>query len=116
MKNKSIHIMQRRQPLWLVRAMTALYCKQIHRGSQLCPHCAALIEFEIERAKQCDEKQVKMQCCECNRQCYPDAKRLEINHIVRWAESKMRWKKLLLFVHHYCHHTVERLSKKTKKS
>ncbi|SKA50456.1 nitrous oxide-stimulated promoter family protein [Enterovibrio nigricans] len=91
----------RRQPLWLVRAMTTLYCKHIHRGSQLCPQCTALLAFEETRVTQCAEEGSKSACKECDRQCYPDAKRLEINHITRWAEPKLRWRKPLLVARHY---------------
>ncbi|WP_274165130.1 nitrous oxide-stimulated promoter family protein [Enterovibrio gelatinilyticus] len=101
MKTVSITSAKRRQPLWLVRAMTSLYCKHIHRGSQLCQHCTALIAFEEQRVVQCCEEGGGSSCRECNRQCYPDATRLEINHIVRWAEPKMRWRRPLMVARYY---------------
>ncbi|MBV7297553.1 nitrous oxide-stimulated promoter family protein [Enterovibrio paralichthyis] len=101
MKTQSTTSAQRRQPLWLVSAMTTLYCKHIHRGSQLCPQCSALLAFETAREQQCCKTPGNSACKECHRQCYPDATRLEINHIVRWAEPKMRWRKPLLVARYY---------------
>lgn len=91
----------RRQPLWLVRAMTTMYCKRIHRGGQLCSQCAALLAFETEREQQCCKSLDASSCKECRRQCYPAATRLEINHIVRWATPKSRWRKPLWVAKHY---------------
>ncbi|WP_039850388.1 nitrous oxide-stimulated promoter family protein [Grimontia sp. SpTr1] len=101
MKTQPTQSAPTRQPLWLVRAMTTLYCKHIHRGSQLCTQCSDLIAFETQRAQQCCRDSGTLSCRECHRQCYPDAKRLEINHIVRWAEPKMRWRKPILIARYY---------------
>ncbi|WP_394212719.1 nitrous oxide-stimulated promoter family protein [Enterovibrio calviensis] len=101
MKTVSITPVKRRQPVWLVRAMATLYCKRIHRGSQLCPQCTALIAFEEQRVMQCCNEGSGSSCRECNRQCYPDATRLEINHIVRWAEPKMRLRRPLMVARYY---------------
>ncbi|MEZ9522949.1 nitrous oxide-stimulated promoter family protein [Enterovibrio norvegicus] len=103
MNTVSVTSTQRRQPLWLVRAMTTYYCKHIHRGSQLCPQCSALIAFEEARYSQCATQMGNASCRECHRQCYPDAKRLEINHIVRWAEPKIRWRIPFIIARHYMH-------------
>lgn len=101
MKQQSTTFVQRRQPLYLVRGMTLLYCKRIHRGHDLCLDCAALIEFETQRISQCTGKEAGASCRECTRQCYPDAVRLKLNHIIRWAEPKMHWRKPMLLARHF---------------
>lgn len=101
MKHTSSFSVQQRQPLYLVRGMTLLYCKRMHGGHDLCPQCAALIEFETQRISQCSGKEEGVSCLKCTRQCYPDAVRLKLNHIIRWAEPKMHWRKPILLARHY---------------
>ncbi len=99
-KQQSMSLTQKRQPLWWLGAMTRLYCKRIHGSHPMCQQCKALIEFEIQRVSQCTGNTEGTGCQKCTRQCYPDAIRLEINHIVRWAEPKMQWRKPILLARH----------------
>lgn len=108
MKSQFTPLKKRRQPLWLIRAMTTFYCKQIHRGGHLCSQCRTLIEFETLRYNECEHKDPSTQCQNCTRQCYPDAMRLKINHIVQWAEPKIRWRKPLLFARYYLNGVLHR--------
>ncbi len=106
MKKKLVSLEPPHQPLWLVRAMTVRYCKEIHRSTILCPRCAKVLAFEEEKTKQCETLKEKIHCVGCYRQCYSNSMRLEINHIIRWAEPRMRWQKYWLG---FCHHLRDHL-------
>ncbi len=99
MKNKIP--VTKQKPFWFIKAVTHLYCQKVHGRAHLCPQCTALLNYEKERLRECKFKQVEKSCTECNLQCYSASKRLEINHIIGWASSRLSWKQPYFLMRFY---------------
>ncbi|MCG7495874.1 nitrous oxide-stimulated promoter family protein [Vibrio sp. Of7-15] len=80
---------QIQRELGSIQIMIRLYCRVLHRGAKLCPVCTELTEYVENRLQQCRQEEAKPLCVSCSASCYQAAKRLELKHIIRWAEPKM---------------------------
>lgn len=89
MKMTNLSSSQIQREFGSVKIMIRLYCRVLHRGAKLCPVCTELTEYVEQRLQQCRQADEKPLCVACSASCYHAAKRLELKHIIRWAEPKM---------------------------
>ncbi len=100
--NKSNNsVVFKHEPLWFTQAIVKFYCRRLHSSGTTCLSCHDILAFEEERVRACIQKRLIMSCQTCDRKCYPDAKRLEINHIMRWAKPKFYWRHPLLTLRYF---------------
>ena len=92
---------KREQEKRLVGEMIALYCKKQHhirRG--LCPECAALRDYALERIGRCPFMETKTFCSRCTVHCYKPEQRVQIKAVMRFAGPRLIFSHPLLVVHH----------------
>ncbi len=70
----------------ILRAFTHVYCRKLHgaKKDNLCPDCAALLEYSIERRTRCP-LDPKPKCKECPVHCYKPALRKKMQDVMRVA-------------------------------
>ncbi len=84
-----------------VRAMVAMYCRDVHgRGQAPCAECAELIAYATRRVDRCVFGRDKPTCANCNVHCYNDAMRERVRGVMRHAGPRMLTRHPLLAIHH----------------
>lgn len=75
----------------LVSQMIMLYCHGKHgmRKDTLCPECAALKEYAIQRSEHCPFMQTKTFCSNCKVHCYQPEMRKKIKEVMRFSGPRM---------------------------
>ena len=53
----------------VVEAMIRLYCRKKHGGKELCPQCAALLDYACRRSDHCPFMETKTFCSNCKVHC-----------------------------------------------
>ncbi|GAB4311425.1 MAG: nitrous oxide-stimulated promoter family protein [Candidatus Sumerlaeia bacterium] len=87
-----------------VAAMMRLYCR-VHRharppGQNLCPDCAALLEYSHRRLDACVYGDAKPTCAQCPVHCYKPAMRERMREMMRFAGPRMVWRHPWLALRH----------------
>jgi hypothetical protein len=76
-----------------VEAMIALHCRQVHGTSPgtagLCPGCAALRTYALQRLQRCPFQEGKTTCACCPVHCYRADMREQIRAVMRYAGPRM---------------------------
>jgi predicted amidophosphoribosyltransferase len=73
-----------------MEAMVALYCRNTHgKGKGLCPECASLLEYSLERLARCPFQERKPACSRCPIHCYKPGMREKIRVVMRHAGPRM---------------------------
>ena len=89
-----------------IRAMVEIYCQDHHQTrGQLCPDCAALLEYSQARLGNCPWGESKPVCAKCTIHCYRPALREEIRTVMRYAGPRMLLRHPLLAIDHLVHQT-----------
>jgi hypothetical protein len=53
-----------------VAVMISMYCRGVHNSPQLCPECAALLAYALQRIEKCPFGADKPTCANCTIHCY----------------------------------------------
>ena len=81
---------KRRREKQVVEAMIRLYCRKKHGGrKELCPECAALLDYAWQRSDRCPFMETKTFCSACKVHCYKPEMREKIRAVMRWAGPRM---------------------------
>ena len=84
-----------------VTAMIDIYCRDQHgTRSDLCPECAALQSYAMQRLERCPFGEEKSTCANCTIHCYRPAMREQIRVVMRYAGPRMIWRHPVLAVRH----------------
>lgn len=93
-----------------ISQMVAMYCagnhdaatrtETAHCGEAVCPSCAELDAYAVERTRRCRNMEVKTSCEECGNHCYQPAKREQICTAMRYAGPRMITKHPIAAVRH----------------
>ena len=82
-------------------ALLAIYCHDMHRpAGALCPACAALERYALERLARCSFGTQKPRCADCSVHCYAPAQREQTRQVMRHAGPLMLKRHPLLALAH----------------
>jgi hypothetical protein len=71
--------------------MAGMYCSGVHgtKKGALCPECAGLTAYALEKIDRCPFKTGKPTCLKCPVHCYSRKKREEVRRVMRYSGPKM---------------------------
>lgn len=72
-----------------VAVMIAMYHRGVHASPQLCPDCAALLEYALQRIEKCPFGADKPACANCTVHCYQPEMREQVRTVMRYAGPRM---------------------------
>ena len=72
-----------------IRVMIALYCHDHHHTSSPCEPCRELLEYAIERVKQCPLQEQRTTCGKCHIHCFKPSMQKKIKEVMRYAGPRM---------------------------
>ena len=82
-------------------ALLAIYCRDRHRpAGGLCPACAVLERYALERLARCPFGAQKPRCADCTVHCYAPAQRELTRQVMRYAGPRMLQRHPLLALAH----------------
>lgn len=75
--------------------MIGIYCRRRHSSprNSLCPDCAALLSYALQRLDRCPKGETKTSCRKCEIHCYSPAHRQHIREVMRYVGPRM------IFIH-----------------
>ena len=75
----------------MVADMIKIYCHGNHKTKkgELCPSCAALQDYALERLSKCPHKDCKTFCSMCKTHCYKPTMREEIKKVMRYSGPRI---------------------------
>ncbi|MGN0038385.1 MAG: nitrous oxide-stimulated promoter family protein [Coriobacteriales bacterium] len=101
---------KRAREMRTISQMVALYCaanhaeqdrtQTAHCGEALCPGCAAIDAYAVERTQRCRKMEVKTTCEECENRCYQPQMREQIRAVMRFAGPRMITKHPVAAIRH----------------
>ena len=85
-----------------VSAMIDLYCADQHASAsgQLCPDCADLRAYAMQRLDRCPFQENKTACVDCAIHCYRPDRREQMRAVMRCAGPRMLWTHPMLAIRH----------------
>ena len=93
-----------------VEVMIAMYHRGMHASDALCPDCAALLEYALQRIEKCPFGAEKPTCANCTIHCYAGLKRggvsprqemrEQVRAVMRYAGPRMLLKHPVLALLH----------------
>jgi hypothetical protein len=72
--------------------MISMYCRAQHGNGALCPDCAELNEYAMERLAKCPFQEGKTTCARCPVHCYRPEMREKIREVMRYAGPRMTYR------------------------
>ncbi len=69
--------------------MIALYCRAHHHCELPCEQCRELLEYAVERVKQCPLQAQRTTCGRCHIHCYKPSMQKKIKEVMRYAGPRM---------------------------
>ena len=72
-----------------ITVMIAMFCRGIHKADSLCPDCADLQAYALDRLDKCRFGASKPTCAECKIHCYATEKRDRVRVVMRYAGPRM---------------------------
>jgi hypothetical protein len=82
--------------------MTQIYCRKKHScADELCPECAGLLAYALERIDKCPFQEAKPTCRTCPVHCYKKDKRAEVRRMMAYSGPWMVLYHPILTVQHY---------------
>jgi hypothetical protein len=89
-----------------VETMIRMYCRDNHEaGAELCPDCAALLDYSLVRVHACRFGAAKPTCARCSVHCFRPAMREHIRIAMRYSGPRMGYRHPYLAL---CHITDRR--------
>jgi hypothetical protein len=70
-----------------VAVMIAMYCRGVHTSAPLCPECAALFDYALQRIAKCPFGVNKPTCANCAIHCYAGPGRGGVNRTADMREQ-----------------------------
>ena len=92
----------------VVSEMIALYCRRNHRQKAICPDCAALLAYAIERSDRCPHMESKTFCSSCKTHCYRQDMRDQIRTVMRYSGPRMMTVHPVLAIRHLIESRIEK--------
>jgi hypothetical protein len=85
-----------------VTAMIELYCFDQHTATpgELCPQCADLHAYAMQRLDRCPFQEGKTTCANCTIHCYRSDRKEQIRITMRYAGPRMIWQHPIMAVRH----------------
>jgi hypothetical protein len=101
----------------MVAAIVALYCRKKHgsKRGELCPDCAALQAFSLERAERCPHREARQFCSGCPTPCY-GSKREDMRRIMRYAAPRLIFSRPGMVLRHAVQTIIQRRKKRYEKA
>lgn len=73
-----------------VARMIRIYCRKEHGTKKaLCPDCAALLQYAVQRSENCPFMESKTFCSNCKVHCYKPEMREKIRAVMRFSGPRM---------------------------
>lgn len=72
-----------------LQRMFLLYCRKHHNSISLCESCKSLLDYSLQRTKECKWKQQGRLCSNCDVHCFKESKRVEIRRIMKFAGPRL---------------------------
>ncbi len=72
-----------------VAVMIAMYHRGMHTAGPLCPDCAALLAYALQRIEKCPFGADKPTCANCTTHCYKAEMREQVRAVMRYAGPRM---------------------------
>jgi len=88
-------------------AMIRIYCRQLHKSTELCEDCTHLWEYAEERLAKCPFGVEKPTCQNCTVHCYKPEMRQRIRAIMRYAGPRMAWHHPVMAIRHLIHNRMK---------
>ena len=94
--------MSKEEEIETVTLMVRRYCRDVHggRGEELCPACAALLEYARKRRDRCPHGDNKPFCSNCPIHCYKPEMRQRMRAVMRYAGPRMLLTHPILVLRH----------------
>jgi hypothetical protein len=83
-----------------VAVMIGDHCRAHHDGGGLCPECAALRGYALDRLHLCPFGEGKTTCAKCPVHCYRPEMRERIRAVMRYSGPRMLLRHPLMAVRH----------------
>lgn len=84
-----------------ITIMIRMYCRDRHQtAGALCPACAELEAYALQRVEQCPYGSRKPTCANCPIHCYKPAMREQVREVMRYAGPRMLLRHPILAVLH----------------
>ena len=84
-----------------VALMISLYCRKNHGTKDtLCPECAALRDYAMQRSDKCPFMETKTFCSNCRVHCYKSAMREKIREVMRFSGPRMIFHHPVMAIRH----------------
>lgn len=93
-----------------ISQMIAMHCAGVHDaalhtetaycGDAVCPACAELDAYAVQRTERCRKMDVKTSCEECGNHCYAPEMREKIREAMRYSGPRMLTKHPVAAVRH----------------
>ncbi len=84
-----------------VAKMIAMYCRDHHGNvGELCPQCAALHDYAMERLDRCVYGVGKPACKNCPKHCYRKNLKEQMQAVMRHGGPRMVWEHPIMAVRH----------------
>jgi hypothetical protein len=84
-----------------IQTMIEIYCLNHHHpADRLCPECAQLTSYALQRVERCPFKPNKPTCAGCTIHCYKPEMRQQVRVVMRYAGPRMLATHPLLAVAH----------------
>lgn len=99
---------KREREKYVVSEMIALYCRKNHGQKALCPECAALLAYAMERSDKCPYMEHKTFCSSCKTHCYRPEMRERIRAVMRFSGPRMMTVHPVLAVRHLIESRAEK--------
>jgi hypothetical protein len=86
----------------VVSLMIALYCRKNHKTQRgaLCPDCAALQAYALQRIQHCPFMETKTFCSNCTVHCYKPEMRQRIRAVMRFSGPRMLFHHPIMALRH----------------
>lgn len=92
---------KREREKYVVSEMITLYCQKLHKSKgELCPECAALLDYARLRSDKCPFMETKTFCSNCKVHCYKKDMREKIRAVMRFSGPRMIFKHPILAISH----------------
>jgi hypothetical protein len=83
-----------------LEVMMGMYCQEHHGEADLCPGCAALLDYAGRRIDTCRFGDMKPTCARCTVHCFRTAERESIRVVMRYAGPRMLLRHPYLAIRH----------------
>jgi hypothetical protein len=85
----------------IVQAMIKMYCQKHHSSEEsLCTDCSVLSAYAEKRLLSCMYGEKKPVCKHCPVHCYSPVMREQMRQVMRWAGSRMIFRKPFFAITH----------------